>query len=183
MVGEKMSRIGKKEIVIPKDVELKIENKLIKVKGPKGELSLMLHPSISLDINGDRMKVLRASDSKADKSIHGLSRTLINNLIVGVTEGFSKNLEIVGVGYKVEKKKNAVKFTLGYSHPIIFLPPDGIEIKVNSPTNLTVSGIDKALVGEVAAKIRALRPPEPYKGKGIKYEGEIIRRKAGKTGI
>jgi len=178
-----MSRIGKKEIVIEKGVELSVKDNFVEVKGPKGELSLKLHPSVKLEINGETAHVHIGSDLKADRSLQGLYRTLVNNMIIGVTQGFSKNLEIVGVGYRAEQKKIGIKLALGYSHPVIFIPPEGIEIKVNSPTTLTISGIDKALVGEVAAKIRNLRPPEPYKGKGIRYENEIVRRKAGKTGI
>jgi len=178
-----MSRIGKKEIVLSEDIELKIKDNIVEVKGPKGELSLTLHPSISIDMKDNVVSVQRATESKMDRSLHGLSRSLINNMVIGVRQGFSKNLEIVGVGYRAEQKTKGIKFSLGYSHSIFFMPPEGIEIKVNSPTKITVSGIDKALVGEVAAKIRSLRPPEPYKGKGIKYAEEHIKRKAGKTGV
>jgi len=178
-----MSRIGKKEIVLSEDIEFKIKDNIVEVKGPKGELSLTLHPSISIDMKDNVVSVQRATESKMDRSLHGLSRSLINNMVIGVRQGFSKNLEIVGVGYRAEQKTKGIKFSLGYSHSIFFMPPEGIEIKVNSPTKITVSGIDKALVGEVAAKIRSLRPPEPYKGKGIKYAEEHIKRKAGKTGV
>ncbi len=176
-----MSRIGKLPIQIPQNVELKIENGLVWVKGPKGELSVPISKEMIIKRDGDQLVVERPSDSIRHRSLHGLTRTLINNLVVGVTQGYSKSLEVVGVGYKVEKKASGILLTLGYSHPIYFVPPRGIQIDTPAPTKIVVSGIDKVLVGQVAAKIRSFRPPEPYKGKGIRYEGEEVRRKAGKT--
>lgn len=176
-----MSRIGKLPIEIPSGVEVKIENGVAKVKGPKGELSTAVSEEMIYKQEGNTLTVERPSDSIRHRSLHGLTRTLIANLVEGVTKGFSKNLEIVGVGYKAEKRGNGLLLTLGYSHPIYFVAPKGIQIDVPGPTKITVSGIDKVLVGQVAAKIRSFRKPEPYKGKGIRYEGEQVRRKAGKT--
>ncbi len=176
-----MSRIGKLPISIPQDVEVNFESGIVRVKGPKGELSVPISAEMIVEKQEGQLLVKRPSDSKKHRSLHGLTRTLLNNLVVGVTQGFSKSLEIVGVGYKVEKKGKGILLTLGYSHPIYFVPPEGISIEVPSPTKIVVSGIDKVLVGQVAAKIRTFRPPEPYKGKGIRYEGEDVRRKAGKT--
>jgi len=176
-----VSRIGKLPISIPQDVEVNFESGIVRVKGPKGELSVPISAEMIVEKQEGQLLVKRPSDSKKHRSLHGLTRTLLNNLVVGVTQGFSKSLEIVGVGYKVEKKGKGILLTLGYSHPIYFVPPEGISIEVPSPTKIVVSGIDKVLVGQVAAKIRTFRPPEPYKGKGIRYEGEDVRRKAGKT--
>jgi large subunit ribosomal protein L6 len=176
-----MSRVGRKPIPIPKGVRVEKSNGVIKVSGPKGELTAQVHPRIEVEISSDQILVKRKSDARIDKALHGLWRALINNMIVGVTEGYAKKLEIVGIGYRAELKGKALVLYLGYSHPIIFIPPDGVKIEVPQPTNIVVSGIDKQLVGQVAAKIRSFRPPEPYKGKGIRYEGEVIRMKAGKA--
>ncbi len=176
-----MSRIGRLPIKIPENVELKIENDTVYVKGPKGELSEKVTPELIYEREGDLLYVKRPSDSIRHRSFHGLTRTLINNMIIGVTQGYSKALEINGVGYKAEPKGKGILLALGYSHNIYFVPPEGVKLEVPSATKVVVSGIDKQLVGLVAAKIRSFRPPEPYKGKGIRYEGEEIRRKAGKT--
>jgi large subunit ribosomal protein L6 len=176
-----MSRVGRKPIQIPKGVRVEKSNGVIKVSGPKGELTAQVHPRIEVEISSDQILVRRKSDARIDKALHGLWRALINNMIVGVTEGYTKKLEIVGIGYRAELKGKALVLYLGYSHPIIFIPPNGVKIEVPQPTNIVVSGIDKQLVGQVAAKIRSFRPPEPYKGKGIRYEGEVIRMKAGKA--
>jgi large subunit ribosomal protein L6 len=153
----------------------------IKVTGPKGELSAAVPGSIGIEIKEDHILLTRSSDIKAQVSLHGTWRALINNMVKGVSEGFVRKLEIVGVGYKAEAKGKKIQFALGYSHPILFEAPAGIKIEIPAPTNITISGIDKQLVGQVAAKLRSFRPPEPYKGKGVKYEGEYIRRKAGKA--
>ncbi len=175
-----MSRIGKKPIPI-KDVTVNLSNGVIKVKGKLGELAMKVHPNIKVEIGKEEITVTRPDDSKENRSLHGLTRALINNMIKGVTEGYSKSLDIVGVGYKAEAKGNAVLFSLGYSHPIYFLPPDGIKMEVPAPTQVKISGSDKELVGLIAAKIRSFKKPEPYKGKGVKYSNEVIVRKAGKT--
>lgn len=176
-----MSRVGKNPIDIPEDVEVSISNHTVVVKGPKGSLSRKINSEIKVEINENQLVLSRPNDSKYYKSLHGLYRTLINNMVEGVTKGFEKKLEIVGVGYKGELKNNRLNLQLGYSHSIVFVPPDGIKIVLETPNNISVRGIDKELVGHVAAKIRSFRPPEPYKGKGIKYSDESIRRKAGKT--
>lgn len=175
-----MSRIGKKPIPI-KDVTINFNNGLLKVKGKHGELEMKVHPNIKLDITKEEIVVTRPDDSKENRSLHGLTRALINNMIKGVSEGYTKSLDIVGVGYKAESKGNAVLFNLGYSHPIYFMPPDGIKIEVPAPTQIKIFGSDKELVGLIAAKIRSFKKPEPYKGKGVKYSNEVIVRKAGKT--
>ncbi|MCH8953720.1 50S ribosomal protein L6 [candidate division KSB1 bacterium] len=176
-----MSRVGKKPIGLPEGVEVKINKGTVEVTGPKGNLSGEVNQDIKLDIKDGQLTVSRPNDSKYYKSLHGLYRSLLNNMVEGVTKGFEKKLEIVGVGYKAEMSKGRLSLQLGYSHPIVFLPPEGVEVVVADPTNISVRGIDKHLVGQVAAKIRSFRPPEPYKGKGIKYVDEYIRRKAGKT--
>jgi large subunit ribosomal protein L6 len=176
-----MSRIGKKTIVLPKGVTVEAKDGEVFVKGPKGTLSERLPEGISIGIENNEITFKRSSDLKQHRALHGLMRALTNNMVVGVSEGFSKKLEMVGVGFKAEKKGKFVQFSLGFSHPVIFAAPDEIAIDITSPTTLTVSGIDKQLVGAVAAKIRSIRPPEPYKGKGVKYAGERIIRKAGKT--
>ena len=176
-----MSRIGKKPVLILKGVKIdKIEG-VIKISGPKGELSAHVPPSIGIDVTENAIVVKRSSDLKPARALHGTWRALLNNMMKGVSEGFQKKLEIVGVGYKAEVKGKKIQFVLGYSHPILFDPPAGIKVDILAPTAFVVSGIDKQLVGQVAAKLRSFRPPEPYKGKGIKYEGEYIRRKAGKA--
>ncbi|MFA3782846.1 50S ribosomal protein L6 [Melioribacteraceae bacterium 4301-Me] len=175
-----MSRIGKKPVKI-KDVQVKLEKNILHVKGKLGELSAKLHPNMKIEINNNELVVKRPDDTKINKSLHGMTRAIIQNMVTGVTQGYSKSLEIVGVGYKAEAKGNGILFSLGYSHPIFFVPPEGIKIEVPQPTQLKISGYDKELVGMVAAKIRSFRKPEPYKGKGIKYTDEILIRKAGKT--
>ena len=176
-----MSRIGRLPIRVPKNVEVKIEQGKAWVKGPKGELNLSVSKELDIRKEEDKIILNRPSDSIHHRSLHGLTRTLINNMINGVTTGYKKNLEIIGVGFKAEKKGSGILLALGFSHSIYFVPPKGITLAVPVPTKIEVSGIDKVVVGEVAAKIRAYRPPEPYKGKGIRYEGELVRRKAGKT--
>jgi len=175
-----VSRIGRKPIPI-KDVTVTKTDNVIKVKGKLGELEMKIHPNITVDITKDEIIVKRPDDSKENRALHGLTRALINNMIKGVTEGYTKTLEIVGVGYKAELKGNNVLITIGYSHPIYFIPPEGIKIEVPTPNQIKISGIDKELVGIIAAKIRSFRKPEPYKGKGIRYSNEVIIRKAGKT--
>lgn len=175
-----MSRIGKKPIKI-KDFTVNKTDGVIKVKGKLGELQMKIHPNITVDVQKEEIVVTRPDDSKENRALHGLTRALINNMVKGVTEGYTKSLDIVGVGYKAESKGEAVLFTIGYSHPILFMPPAGIKIEVPAPTQLKISGSDKELVGMIAAKIRSFRKPEPYKGKGIKYSDERIIRKAGKT--
>ncbi|MCX6161676.1 MAG: 50S ribosomal protein L6 [Ignavibacteriae bacterium] len=176
-----MSRIGKKLIEIPKGVNLNIAGRKIDVTGPKGKLSMETTGEINITQNGTEITFTRENDLKKNKALHGLYRAMLQNLITGVTEGYSRKLELVGIGYKAELRGTHLILQLGYSHPIIFLPPADVKLEVPVPTNIIISGIDKQLVGLVAAKIRAFRAPEPYKGKGIKYEGEKIRRKAGKT--
>ncbi|TYZ23032.1 50S ribosomal protein L6 [Selenomonas ruminis] len=178
-----MSRIGNAPIEIPAGVTVTVgEDNLVKVKGPKGELSRHIHPDIKVTVDGAIIKVERPSDDKNHRSLHGLSRSLINNMVVGVTEGFSKNLEINGVGYRAQLKGNTLNLSLGFSHPVVVEPPQGIKFECPSANAITVSGIDKEVVGQIAAEIRSFREPEPYKGKGIKYAGEHIRRKEGKAG-
>lgn len=178
-----MSRIGRAPIEIPKGVIVTLNNgNIVKVKGPKGELERSCHKDMKIKIEADHVLVERPSDEKTHKSLHGLTRTLINNMVVGVTEGFSKTLEISGVGYRAAKQGTKLNLSLGLSHPVVIEPPKGITLDVPTPSQIVVSGIDKEAVGEMAAKIRSLRKPEPYKGKGIKYANEVIRRKVGKAG-
>ena len=178
-----MSRIGNAPIEIPANVTVTVgDDNLVKVKGPKGELSRQISSEMKITVEGNVLKVERPSDDKMHRSLHGLSRTLINNMVIGVTEGFSKNLEINGVGYRAQLKGNALNLSLGFSHPVIVEPPQGIKFECPSANAITVSGIDKEVVGQIAAEIRSFREPEPYKGKGIKYAGEHIRRKEGKAG-
>ncbi len=177
-----MSRIGKLPIEIPGGVEIKTDNGLVTVKGPKGTLSRQVSTEMKLEQQGNTLLVTRPSDERKHRALHGLTRTLINNMVVGVTTGFTRNLIIEGVGFRAEMKGKALVLNLGYSHPIYFYPPDEVEIKVPQPTRIEISGINKELVGQVAAKIRSFRKPEPYKGKGVRYEDEVVRRKAGKTG-
>lgn len=176
-----MSRIGKKPIEIPKGVTITLDGQTIKVKGPKGELYRSIHPSIKAEIVDNEVKFSRPDDLKETRSLHGLTRALVQNMVVGVTDSYKKSLEIVGVGYKAELKGKNLLLTIGYSHPIYFVPPDEVKLEVPAPTQINISGNDKELVGLVAAKIRSFRKPEPYKGKGIKYSDERIIRKAGKT--
>ena len=178
-----MSRIGRLPVSIPSGVDVKVEGQDVFVKGPKGELSLTVVQPITVELGEGNLEVKRPDDERDSRSRHGLTRSLINNMVLGVTEGYEKKLEIVGVGYRVlPKGPTQLEFQLGYSHPIIFDAPEGITFTVEGPTKLGVVGIDKQLVGEVAAKIRKLRKPEPYKGKGVRYSGEHIRRKVGKAG-
>lgn len=176
-----MSRVGKKPVPIPGEVSAKIEGSRITVTGPKGELSQMIHPSMTVELAGNELVVNRPSEAKFHKSLHGLTRSLIANMVTGVTSGYEKSLEIRGIGYKAVLAGKKLNLSLGLSHPVLLSLPDGIEVKLDGPNKIKVSGIDKQLVGLVAAKIRSFRPPEPYKGKGIRYEGEIVRKKAGKT--
>ncbi len=178
-----MSRIGKAPIPVPQGVKVQIgEKNTITVTGPKGTLTQSFHEDLKIALEDGKIVVTRPSDSKQHKALHGLTRTLVANMVTGVTQGFTKNLEINGVGYRVAKVGNNLVFQVGYSHPVEFDPPPGIQFAVDGTTKLSVSGIDKYLVGQVAAQIRAIRKPEPYKGKGIKYANEVIRRKAGKAG-
>jgi large subunit ribosomal protein L6 len=176
-----MSRIGKLPVPILKGVAVEQANRTLKVKGPKGELSLDVHRDLKVVVEGDEVRVERFSDEKEYKALHGLTRALIANMVKGVTDGFSKTLEIVGVGYRADVKGKAITLQLGYSHPITYQPTEGVKLECPNQTTIVVSGTDKQKVGQTAAEIRGLRPPEPYKGKGIKYQGEHIRRKAGKT--
>lgn len=176
-----MSRVGKLPIEIPQSIEVKIDGNTVTAKGSKGELQVTIHPDMSLNVSDGLIKVSRPSDSKLHRSLHGLSRSLVGNIIDGVSKGFSKKLEIQGVGYRAEIKSGRLVLQLGYSHPIVMHPPEGIDVSVEGNNLITVAGIDKQLVGQVAAKIRSFKPPEPYKGKGIRYVGEYVRRKAGKT--
>jgi large subunit ribosomal protein L6 len=176
-----MSRIGKKPVKIIKGVKVEKKGDNILVTGPKGSMEVYINPAIKTQIKDDEIEFTRDSDLKRAKAMHGLYSILVKNMISGVTEGFSKRLELVGIGYRAEIKQNMLFLNIGFSHPIVFAPPEGIKIDLPTDTSIVVSGIDKQLVGLVAAKIRSFKIPEPYKGKGIKYEGEYIRRKAGKA--
>lgn len=176
-----MSRVGKKPITIPNGISVTKNENVIKVKGPKGELQIEVHNNMKVEIKDGELTVQRPDDLKLNKSLHGLTRALIQNMIKGVTEQFQKTLDIVGVGYKAEQKGENILINIGYSHPIFFMPPAGVTVQVSTPNQIVVSGIDKQLVGMISAKIRSFRKPEPYKGKGIKYSDEQIIRKAGKT--
>jgi large subunit ribosomal protein L6 len=178
-----MSRIGRKPITIPSGVNVAVaDNNEITVKGPKGELSYTAPEALTVEIADGSLLVSRPDDQRDHRSLHGLSRTLINNMVVGVTDGFRKNLEIQGVGYRAAMDGQVLVLNVGFSHPVRFSPPEGIAYALDGQTRIAVSGIDKQAVGEEAARIRRVRPPEPYKGKGIRYEGEVVRRKAGKAG-
>jgi large subunit ribosomal protein L6 len=177
-----MSRIGKSPIPVPAGVEVNISGSDVSVKGPKGQLQLTVSAPITVALTDGQVVVTRPDDERTSRSLHGLTRTLIANQIIGVTEGYTKALEIVGTGFRVAAKGSALEFALGYSHPITVNPPAGISFQVEGNTKIVVSGIDKQAVGEVAANIRKLRKPEPYKGKGVRYAGEVVRRKAGKSG-
>jgi large subunit ribosomal protein L6 len=177
-----MSRIGKKPIPIPSGIDVKIEKNSVSVKGPKGELKQDFHPKIGVKIDNGDILVSRSSDDKFDRALHGLTRSIIANMVTGVTKGYEKSLEINGVGYRAQVQGRQLVMTLGFSHPVNFELPNGIEAVVDKQTNITIKGIDKYLVGQTAANIRSLKKPEPYKGKGIKYADEHIRRKEGKTG-
>ena len=177
-----MSRIGNKPITVPNGVEVTVNGNKVTVKGPKGTLERDIHENISLEMEGNEIKVTRIDDQPKNKSLHGLTRTLITNMITGVVHEYSKELQINGVGYKVAKQGNGLNLSLGFSHPVLFDAPEGITFDVPNPNTIIVKGIDKELVGQTAAEIRAKRPPEVYGGKGIKYADEVIRRKEGKTG-
>lgn len=177
-----MSRIGNKVITVPSGVKIALDGQKITVTGPKGTLEREIHKNISLEMNENTIKVIRKDDEPANRSLHGLTRTLINNMIIGVTNEYTKELQINGVGYRVAKQGNNLNLTLGYSHPVIFEAPKGITFDVPNPNTIIVKGIDKELVGQTAAVVRSKRPPEVYRGKGIKYADEVIRRKEGKTG-
>ena len=177
-----MSKVGKLPVVIPKGVKVDLKKAQINVTGPKGTLSQELHKDMIVKVEGESVVVARPSDNKQHRSLHGLTRVLIQNMVVGVTDGYSKTLQLIGVGYRAELKGKLLMLYLGYSPPILFRPPEGIDIKVNPKENtITISGIDKQMVGQSAAMIRKFRPPEPYKGKGIRYIDEVVRRKAGKA--
>jgi large subunit ribosomal protein L6 len=177
-----MSRIGRKPVTLPKGVTLQVEENTVAVKGPRGELRRTLHPEMQLAFADNQFTVTRPSEEKRHKALHGLTRTLVQNMVDGVSKGFTKSLEIQGVGYKAEARPYGVNLIVGYSHPVKYEAPKGIKITVDNNTTVKIEGADKELVGQVAAELRSVRPPEPYKGKGIRYVGEQVRRKAGKTG-
>jgi large subunit ribosomal protein L6 len=177
-----MSRIGRLPITIPAGVDVSIDGRTVTVKGPKGQLSRALHPDITVSQEDGSIVVTRPTEQKTHKQLHGLTRTLVNNMVVGVTDGYRKGLEITGVGYRAAKVGEKLQLNLGYSHPVEIDPPNGITFELENPTRLAVVGIDKELVGQVAAQVRSTRKPEPYKGKGVRYAGEQVRRKAGKAG-
>jgi large subunit ribosomal protein L6 len=177
-----MSRIGRKPVTLPKGVEVKIEGKDVTVKGTKGTLKFGVLPEISVEIKEGQIHVTRANDEKRNRAAHGMTRAILNNMVAGVSNGFERVLEIIGVGYRVQMQGKNLVMALGFSHPVEVTPPAGIELAIEGPTKIIVRGIDKQLVGQVAADIRGYRPPEPYKGKGIRYADEYVIRKAGKTG-
>ncbi len=177
-----MSRIGKLPVVIPDGVDVKVENNLVTAKGPMGTESVQIRDEIEVKVEGKEIIVTRKNDDRKSRSLHGLSRTLVQNVVTGVKDGFTKKLEIQGVGYRAQMQGNAINLQLGYSHPVVIEPPEGIKIAVEANTKITVTGSNKQMVGDVAAQIRSKRPPEVYKGKGVRYEGEYVRRKAGKAG-
>jgi large subunit ribosomal protein L6 len=177
-----MSRIGKLPIPVPAGVEVTISGRDVTVKGPKGTLSHSVVDPITISRSEDELVVVRPDDERDSKARHGLTRTLVANMVIGVTQGYSKTLEIVGTGYRVQARGSNLEFALGFSHPVTVIPPEGISFAVEAPTRFVVSGIDKQQVGETAANIRKIRKPEPYKGKGVRYQGEVVRRKAGKAG-
>jgi len=177
-----MSRIGRKELTLPKGVDVKVAGGLVRVKGPKGELSKTIHPRVSVQVENGQVRVGRSTDEKADRSLHGTARNEIKNMVEGVTQGYERVLEISGVGYRAQLQGKKLLLSLGYTHQIEFPLPGGIDAAVDKQTTVTLKGIDKYVLGQTAAKIRAMRKPEPYKGKGVKYAGEHIIRKEGKTG-
>jgi large subunit ribosomal protein L6 len=177
-----MSRIGKLPITVPSGVDVTIDGRDVTVQGPKGSLSHSVPEPITVELADGTLRVVRPDDERTSKALHGLTRTLIANMVTGVTQGYEKKLEIVGTGYRVLAKGSTLEFALGYSHPIVVSPPEGVTFAVDGPTRFSVSGIDKQKVGEVAANLRKLRKPDPYKGKGVRYAGEQIRRKVGKAG-
>jgi large subunit ribosomal protein L6 len=177
-----MSRIGKRPVPLPKGVAVSVAGREVTVKGPKGEIKRLVHPEMKVEADGAQVSVARPSDESRHKALHGLTRTLIRNMVQGVSQGYSKTLEIHGVGYKAELQGAGLKLTVGFSHPVDFKAPPGIKFTVDNNTLIKVDGVDKELVGQVASEVRKVRPPEPYQGKGIRYQGEHVRRKAGKTG-
>jgi large subunit ribosomal protein L6 len=177
-----MSRIGRLPIAVPATVEVTIDGRTLTVTGPKGVLTRALHPDMIVSREESNLVVTRPTEQKTHKQLHGLTRTLVNNMVVGVTDGYRKGLEITGVGYRAALNGRKLQLNLGYSHPIEIDPPEGISFEVETPTRLAVVGIDKEMVGQMAAKVRSMRKPEPYKGKGVRYAGEVVRRKAGKAG-
>jgi len=177
-----MSRIGKKPVPVTKGVTVTVDGNTVKVKGPKGELARTLPAEMSIALANDEVTVTRPSDEPRHKALHGLTRSLVANMVEGVSKGFQKQLDIVGVGYKAEARPYGLQLALGFSHPVEYRAPKGIKLTAPTPTSIVVDGADKEVVGQVAAELRSLRPPEPYKGKGIKYQGEQVRRKAGKAG-
>ncbi len=177
-----MSRIGQAPIAIPSGVDVQIEGRLVKVKGPKGELTRTVPATISVQQVDGQLLVARPDDERDNRALHGLTRSLVNNMVIGVTDGFRKQLEIVGVGYRAEAQGDGIRLALGFSHPVIVKAPEGIAFEVPVPTQIVVTGIDKEVVGQIAADIRSIRKPEPYKGKGVRYAGERVLRKAGKAG-
>jgi large subunit ribosomal protein L6 len=177
-----MSRIGRKPVPVPKGVDVTLAGSTVTIKGPKGSLTRTFHPNMRVALEDGTLVVSRPSDGRQDRALHGLTRALLANMIQGVTQGYRKQLELHGVGYKAEANPRGVKLVVGLSHPVEFPAPEGVKIAVETPTLLKIEGIDKELVGQVAAEIRKVRPPEPYKGKGIRYQGEQVRRKAGKAG-
>ena len=177
-----MSRIGRKPINIPAGVEIKLDNGVLTVKGPKGTLTQKIHPNMSIEMEGAVLEVKRPDDQKENRSLHGLTRALIQNMVTGVTDGFKKELEIQGVGYRAQKQGNKLVLTIGYSHQVTMEDTEDIKIEVPEPNKIIINGIDKQKVGQFAAEVREKRPPEPYKGKGIRYAGEYVRRKEGKAG-
>jgi large subunit ribosomal protein L6 len=177
-----MSRIGRKPIPVPSGVTARVEGQTVSVKGPRGELSRSLHREMQIALDGNQITVARPSEEKKHKALHGLTRTLVANMVEGVSKGFVKTLELQGVGYKAEAKPYGVNLIVGFSHPVKYEAPKGIKISVEGNTVVKIEGVDKEAVGQVAAELRSVRPPEPYKGKGIRYQGEQVRRKAGKTG-
>lgn len=176
-----MSRVGKKPIPVAEGITVGLKDQHVTIKGPKGELAATVHPDISVELAGKELIVKRPSEGKQHRALHGLWRSLLAGMVVGVHQGYVRKLELVGVGYKAETKGKVLQLNVGFSHPILFVPPEGITIKTPTPTSIVITGIDKQLVGQVTAKIRSFRLPEPYKGKGIRYEGEVVRKKAGKA--
>jgi len=181
MCSLKMSRIGKKPIAIPKDVKIEVKDGAVHVEGPKGKLNVVLPARISVEIKDSQVKVNRMGDSKQDRSLHGLIRALVNNMLIGVTQGYSKELEIIGVGFKAQVQGNKLNMQLGFSHPVVFDIPEGIKAETPKPTQIVLKGIDKQKIGKAATEIRSIYPPEPYKGKGIRFAGEYIKKKVGKA--
>ena len=177
-----MSRIGRMPIAIPAGVTVEVNGNVVTAKGPKGELTKAMHPDMHIEVNGAEVVVTRPSENKLHKSLHGLTRTLVNNMIIGVNEGYKKELDVVGVGYRVAMENGKLVMNLGFSHQVIVEAVEGIKIEAPTPNKIIISGLDKQLVGQFAADVRKKRPPEPYKGKGIRYTGEVVRRKEGKTG-